>query len=121
MKSVLIAGSRKFHNEINELAKILKHNKIEVSTAGKWDKKTKDILKSEKKELLQAFKKINISNFVYIYAKDGYIGKTVAMEIAYAHAKNKKIIASEKLHELSAQALISKVIPPNKLVEYCKN
>ncbi len=114
---IFIAGSRKFHSEIQRLCKELNKKGVKASTAGEWNSKIKDTFKSEKKALLNAFKKINTSNLVYIYAKDGYVGKTVAMEIAYAYAKNKKIISSEKISELSAKALITKIENPVKFLE----
>jgi len=120
MKSVYIAGSRKFYDEIELLLKKLKDNGIKVSTAGKWNSNNIDTLKSEKKALLTAFNRIDSSDIVYIYAKDGYIGKTVALEIGYSYAKKKEIISLSKIEEFSAQALIDKVMDENGLVKYCK-
>lgn len=120
MKSVFIAGSRKFYEEIEKLVQQLKENKIEVATAGKLDNKQKDTLKSEKTALLNAFQKIDKFDIAYIYSKNGYIGKTVAMEIAYAYAKNKELISSHKIDEFSAQALVFKIMSFEELIEYCK-
>ena len=114
---VFIAGSRKFHSEIQQLCKEINKKGIKASTAGEWNSKIKDTFQSEKKALLKAFKEIESSNIVYIYSKEGYVGKTVAMEIAYAYAKNKKIICSEEIKELSAKALITKVETPIKFLE----
>ena len=118
MKSVFIAGSRKFFEEIEDLIHVLKQNKINVKTAGKGTM-AGDTLETEKMALLTAFKNIMESNVCYVYSKDGYIGKTVAMEIAYAYARKKEIISSHKIDELSAQALVSKIIKPEKLAKYC--
>ena len=120
MKSVFIASSRKFYDETEKLVNGLKSERISTSTAGTWDKSKPDNLKDEKKAILEAFKQIDKKEIIYIYAKEGYIGKTVSMEIAYAHARNKTIISSEKVQELSAQALISKVLTPKELMIYCK-
>ena len=114
---IFIVGSRKYHSEIQHLCKELNKKGVKASTAGEWNPKIKDTFQSEKKALLKAFKKISASDIVYIYAKEGYVGKTVAMEIAYAYARNKKIISSEKIHELSAQALIIKVENTDKFLE----
>ncbi len=114
---IFIAGSRKFHSEIQQLCEELNKNGIRASTAGEWNPKEKDTFQSEKKALLKAFKEIDSSNIVYIYSKEGYVGKTVAMEIAYAYAKNKKIISSEEINEFSARALITKVETPIKFLE----
>ena len=120
MKSVYIAGSRKFFDEIVKLVQTLKNANIKVATAGKWDKNQKDTFESEKNALLRAFKEMDNADITYIFASERYIGKTVAMEIAYAFAKNKELISSNEIEEFSARALISKIINPEKLIEYCK-
>ena len=120
MKSVFITGSRKFYEEIEKLVQRLRNNQIKVATAGKWDNTQKDTLESEKTALLNAFQKIDEFDVVYIYSKNGYIGKTVAMEIAYAYAKNKELISSHKIDEFSAQALVSKIMNTEELIEFCK-
>lgn len=119
MKSVFLAGSRKFFDKIEELTLKLKDNDIKASTAGKFDKTQEDTLESEKTALLRAFQKIDKSDIVYIYSEEGYVGKTVAMEIAYAYSRKKEIISSHLINELSAQSLISKIIKPEKLIEFC--
>ena len=120
MKSVFIAGSRKFFEEIEKLVQQLKENRIKVATAGKWENSQKDTLESEKIALLNAFQKIDEFDICYIYSKEGYIGKTVAMEIAYAYAKKKELISSHKIEEFSAQALISKIMDSEELIKHCK-
>lgn len=85
-----------------------------METAEKLEAREKDTLESEKKALLEAFRMIDASDFVYVYAKGGYIGKTVAMEIAYAHARGKVVVSSEEIGELSARALVARVVGPGK-------
>ncbi len=116
MKSVFIAGSRKFFGDVDKLVDLMTENKIKVSTAGKIAQK--DIPKGEKSALARAFQRINESDVLYIVAKDGYIGKTVALEIAYAFANKKEIISSEIIGEFSARALVSKVMGFEELAEY---
>ena len=120
MKSIYIAGSRKFYDEIEQLVQMVKDAKIKVSTAGKWKNTQKDTLENQKAALLSAFNEIDSSDICYVYAKDGYIGKTVAMEIAYAYAHKKKIISSDVLTELSAQALVFDIVKPSELISYCR-
>ena len=120
MKSVFIAGSRKFFDDIEKSVLVLKNNNINVATAGKWDKTQKDTPKSEKSALLKAFKEIDRSDIVYIYAVKGHIGKTVAMEIAYAYARKKELIALHEIEDFSVQALIYKIMNLNELIEYCE-
>lgn len=119
-RKVFIVGSRKFYDDIERLVEELEDNKIKVATAGKWDKLKDDTLETEKTALLKAFEIIDKSEVVYIIAFEGYVGKSGVMEMAYAYARNKKLISSEKIEELSAQALISKVMNSKELIKYCK-
>lgn len=119
MKSVFVAGSRKFYHEIEGFISLLNKKGTKAETAGKFES-DEDSAESEKKALLRAFQKIDESNIVYIYSKEGYVGKTVAMEIAYAYSKKKKVIASEKIAEYSAQTLVTEVIAPDEFVNFLK-
>ena len=112
---IFVAGSRKFFKEIGIFVSLCEKNGIETKTAGKLLNKT-DTLENQKAALLKAFKIIDKSDLVYVFAKNGYIGKTVAMEIAYAFATNKKIVSSEPIEELSARALITEVVSPGTLI-----
>ena len=120
MKSVFIAGSRKFFPEIEQLVQLLKQSNIQVATSGKWDSTQEDTFESEKDALLRAFKEINNSDIIYILANKGYVGKTVAMEIAYAYAKNKTIISSQEIEEFSARSLINNILNKEQLIQFCK-
>ncbi len=119
MTPVFVAGSRKFYKEVEELVKKLKGGVVKVASAGKWSKAEADDLKSEKAALLMAFKEIDNADIVYVYAGKGYVGRTVAMEIAYAYARNKVILSSEAIEEFSAHALISKIMKPEELLKFC--
>jgi nucleoside 2-deoxyribosyltransferase len=107
MKTIFIAGSRKFSFDILSLVDKLTNLGCTALTPQK--EKIESDAEGERQALLLAFKQIDESDFVYVYAKDGYIGKTVAIEMGYAFAKGKKIIASELLKEFSAQALVSEI------------
>jgi len=120
MKSIFIAGSRKFYDEIEKLVESLNENGVRAETAGKSEKK-EDTPESEKKALLSAFGKIREADTVYVYAKGGYAGKTVCMEIAFAYSLGKEIISSEILSDFSARSLVSKVIPPEEIIKHPKD
>ncbi len=121
MKSVFLAGSRKFFEGIEMILDVLTESKIKVSTAGKWKSSNKDTPESERTALLNAFKKIDKSDILYVYcSKEGYIGKTVAMEVAYAYSKKKEIVSSHKIKELSARSLVSKTMRLEEFTKYCK-
>jgi len=119
MKSVFIAGSRKFSKDIERLVELCKENTIRGTTAGKILNQ-EDTSESEKSALLRAFQRIDNSDILYITANAGYTGKTVTLEVAYAFARNKEIISSETIEDLSTRALVSKVMKPEELIEHIK-
>lgn len=108
MKQIFIASSRKFYSEVEQLIQRLKATGTIGLTPMKKKMDTDD--ESEKLALLKAFSLIDSVDEIYVYAKNGYIGKTVAMEMTYAYANHKKVIASEKIEEPSANAVATAII-----------
>lgn len=119
MKKIFLVSSRKFYGQLEKLASFFNRKKINAMTSGDWDPNEKDTLSNQKSALLTAFERIDKSDIVYVLCEDGYVGRTVCMEIAYAYSKNKELISSHEIEELSARALISKVMSPEELVKYC--
>lgn len=115
MTKIFIAGSRKFYSQIQYLTHQLQEKKVIALTPMKGIDDTD--FEHEKKALLTAFSMIEDSDLIYVVADGGYIGKTVAMEIAYAYSKGKKIVSSAEISELSARALISSVNSYTELLD----
>ena len=86
---IFIAGSRKFYNDIERAVSLFEDKGIKATTAGKSE--DQDTFESEKSALFRAFKEIDEADVLFVIAKDGYIGTTVGIEIAYAFSKNKEI------------------------------
>lgn len=118
MKSVLVLGSRKFFTEIDDIVTSLNAQGIKSETVDKSENAENDTLESVKSALMKSFTSIEKYDLVYIVAPGGYIGKAVAIEISYAYSKGKDILSSEQIKELSAQGLISQVIPSDQLFNY---
>ena len=96
MKVVTLCGSMKFARQMQALAVELeaKHGFCALTPVG-------DIAippsAKDKENLNKAhFKKIDMSDAVYIVNIGGYIGESVAKEIRYAQEQNKEIIYHEK-------------------------
>jgi hypothetical protein len=113
---VFVAGSRKFFRDIENFIALCRKNGIKASNAGKPS--GPDTFESEKAALLRAFRRIDKSDAVYVIANGGYIGKTVALEIAYAFAKKKLVVSSETIEDFSARSLVSKVMAAGKFIEH---
>lgn len=97
MEIITICGSLKFKNEMMIVAEKLSLDGNCVLTPiypiSENLEKTPEQLRKLKKS---HFKKIELSDSIYIINKDKYIGKSTKLEIEYAQKLGKKIIFLEK-------------------------
>ena len=96
MKVVTLCGSMRFARQMQEIALELevKQGYCVLTPVGE-----KMVQPSEKEieKLAQAhFKKIDMSDAVYVVNIGGYIGESVSREVCYAQEHNKEIIYHEK-------------------------
>lgn len=90
---VTICGSMRFENEMKRIAFILeaKHNMTVLQCVYNEDKL--DITEEEIDILNRShFKKIEMSDAIYVVNIDGYIGEQVKKEIAFAQKLGKEVI-----------------------------
>ncbi len=96
MKVITLCGSMRFSKQMQEIALELevKHNYCVLTLVGDT---TIKISEKDKEILAKAhFKKIDMSDAVYIVNIGGYIGDAVLREMRYAQEHNKEIIYHEK-------------------------
>ena len=96
MKVVTLCGSMRFARQMQEIATELEINQgyCVLTPVGE---KTVHLSENEIEKLAQAhFKKIDMSDAVYIVNIGGYIGESVSREVSYAQELNKEIIYHEK-------------------------
>lgn len=119
MKSIVICGSSQFASEVMEFIAGLRHLGITVYEpefyrvrGGDWSR-----LSEYDKRFVAAgltyghFNKIRLADVVFIYNKDGHIGKSTGMEIGYAVAHAKPIYAfSDKENDLRTAILFQAII-----------
>ena len=97
MKVVTICGSMKFKDKRMEVAKDLeiKNKYVVIQCVYSNDKF------NEEEQVLLAdlhYKKIDISDAIYVVNVDGYIGTSTKKEIEYAKSLNKEIFSLEPLN-----------------------
>lgn len=120
MKSVFVASSRKYYDKIKEI----KTKLDDLGIKGHYpyfDYHNESVENNEeikKKLTLNHFPEIDEIDILYVYAKDGYVGYSVTIEITYAYARGKEIISSEPIKELAVKALVSKVMAPEEFINY---
>ena len=118
MKTVFVASSRKYYADVREI-------KGRLDSAGVkgfypyFDMPDEKITDEEKKKItMRHFPELDECDAIYVYAKDGYVGYSVTIEVAYAYAKGKEVYSSEPIKELAVQAMVSRVMTPAEFVEY---
>ncbi len=97
MKVVTICGSMKFKDKMMEIARDLeiKNKYVVIQCVYSNDKFNKE------EQVLLAdlhYKKIDISDAIYVVNVDGYIGTSTKKEIKYAKLLNKEIFSLEPLN-----------------------
>jgi nucleoside 2-deoxyribosyltransferase len=118
MKKIFLAGSRKFADDLQNVFEMCKEAGIEVIKGRDSVKQLSD--EEEKEAHKEMLRRIEKSDVVYVVSGDGYIGKTVALEIGYAIGKGKEVISSTKITEAGADSFVSKILKKEDLVEYLK-
>ena len=95
MKVITLCGSMRFFNEMQEIARELetKYGYCAITPIGG---PSTTLNKEEVENLAKAhYKKIDISDAVYIVNIGGYIGESVSKELRYAQKYKKEIIFHE--------------------------
>ena len=62
------------------------------------------------------FPELDASDVVYALLPGGYTGTSVAMELTYAFARGKRILASEPSAEFAVRAVVDAVVEPEDLL-----
>ena len=91
MKTITICGSMRFEQEMQQTAFVLETEYgFNVLQCVYGNKK---LIESEIDNLVKAhYRKIDLSDAVYIMDINGYIGNSVKKEIDYAKSKGKEVI-----------------------------
>ena len=93
MRTVTICGSMKFEKEMQKIAFLLeaRHNMNILQYVYNVD--NLEITPTEQSTLEQAhYRKIELSDAIYVVDIQGYMGNQVSKEIAFAKSKGKEVI-----------------------------
>ena len=96
MKVITICGSMRFARQMQKIAFELEVNQGYCALTPVGDATAKPSAKEIEKLSKAHFKKIDMSDAVYIVNIGGYIGESVSRELCYAKEHNKEIIYHEK-------------------------
>jgi hypothetical protein len=71
--------------------------------------------------ILGCLQKIDDSDMVYIVNPDGYVGRSVSVDIGYAYAKNKRIYAMCPINDPPVENLTSGIMMSDALIDLLKS
>lgn len=118
MRTVVICGSKKFRHELHAFAVELEKQGAVVFEPN-FKEPLPEYFKTESKNITQIiFKGLTLEHFdwirkadvCFVYNQDDYVGTSVTMEMAYAHALSKPIFAlNASTGEPCRDTLIDKV------------
>ena len=116
--TVFVATSKRFYETAEDIVRLLKDCGVTVHHPYfHLDPKAVDTDPEIKSQVtLQHFPEIDDSDVLYALLPGGYIGCSVTIELTYAYAKGKKIIASEKPHEFAVLPMISEICSPERFI-----
>jgi hypothetical protein len=107
VKKLYVCGSFRFIREMEGLERDLKEENIQFQISKRTDSRG----------ILGCLKKIDDADVVYVVNPEGYIGKSVSVDIGYAYAKNKSIYVMNAVDDPPIMNLISDVLSPKALVD----
>lgn len=65
---------------------------------------------------LRHFPEIDECDVLYALLPGGYIGCSVTIELSYAYARGKRVVASEPPDEFAVRAMVAELCPPDEFV-----
>ncbi|MBQ3079784.1 MAG: hypothetical protein IJC48_07300 [Clostridia bacterium] len=93
MKTITLSGSMRFQREMMEIAYFLEAKEGNCVLSCVYAPEGESITEEDLRRLSQAhFRKIRLSDCLYVVNINGYIGQTTKEEIKYARALGKEIL-----------------------------
>lgn len=110
---IFLATSKKFYRELKDVIEQIQRPGLTIyHPYFQFDPAQIDQNADVKKRLtLQHFPEIDACDLFFAYLPHGYIGTSVTIELTYAYARGKYVLASEQPAEFAVQALINEICP----------
>ena len=110
MKRLYVCASFRFICEIESLERRLRKEKIDHQTSRKMGSRG----------IVGCLKKIDDADIVYVVNPEGYVGKSVCIDIGYAIAKKKAVYVMHQVDDPPVMDLIRGVLSPEALIDFLK-
>jgi nucleoside 2-deoxyribosyltransferase len=111
MKILYACGSFKFIREMNELEGKLEEENIEFRMSKKMSSRG----------IHGCLEKIDEADVVYVINPDGYVGRSVCVDIGYAYAKDKPIYCMYAIDDPPIMSMVKGVLSFEELINILKH
>ena len=119
MKTVVLSGSMKFIQDIQQTIRGLQQLWIQAQFPNGDDVIIGDISMNQSKQLaLEHYEAIRQADIVYFLTPWGYMGTSCKLELGYAIALDKIIVFSEPTHDIALDCYAQHIVPTNKLAVF---
>lgn len=111
MKKLYVCGSFRFAQQMSDLERRLNAENIEFSMS----KKPND------RGILGCLEKIDGSDVVYVVNPNGYVGRSVCVDIGYAYAKDKPIYCLYPIDDPPVMKMVRGILSFEELISFLKH
>jgi len=111
VKRVYICGSFEFISKIAKLKELLQSENLEFVVSENFDFRG----------ILGCLEKIDRAEVVYVVNPEGYVGKSVSVDIGYAHARNKLIYVMHPIDDPPVMSFVNGVLSFEELINLLKH
>jgi nucleoside 2-deoxyribosyltransferase len=111
MKILYVCGSFKFIRRMNELERKLKKANIEFTMPKK----------KSSRGIIGCLEKIDEADVVYVVNPNGYVGRSVCIDIGYAYAKGKPIYAMHAIVDPQVMSMVKGTLSFEELINFLKH
>ena len=101
-----VCGSFRFRHEIEELEQKLKEKNIQCQSS-----------KMDSGGILGCLKKVDDADVVYVVDPEGYVGKSVSVDIGYAYGKGKTIYVMRPVDDPPIMDFVNGVLSSEALID----
>lgn len=110
MKRLYICGSFRYVHEMSELEDRLKKENVGYSMPKEMDRRG----------ILGCLDRIDDADVVYVINPEGYVGRSVCVDIGYAYARKKPIYVMHSIDDPPVMSLILGILSFEELVGFLK-
>jgi nucleoside 2-deoxyribosyltransferase len=111
MRVVYVCGSFRFRCKMSELEGRLKEKNMEFRMSKKIDSRG----------ILGCLEKVDKSDIVYVVNPNGYVGRSVCVDIGYAYAKGKPIYSMHPIDDPPIMSMVKGVLSFEELISFLEH